>query len=370
MKKLAVANFRGLDGLSQMRPMWQSLLEQIDTPFFYQRIEWYSAYLSFLQKNDTDVHFFLVTEADQPIFILPLERKRFRIGKWPFQVWESPRHAHFPLNGIIAGDRLRSAHLIFLFDTMQATSRMRSDAIILGRFAMAPHDKIWREFQNLPQVICETMEPCSCIEIGGFDAWRQCLSKNFRNNLRKARNKLNKFDTRVETAIEGDMLELAFNEFVRIEGSGWKGMTGTRSAIGLDENVRQFYLSVARAFSRWSGVEINLLYAGQQAIAGQFVLRQGKHAFVLKIGYDEAHSKMAPGNLLFEDVIRQYSQKDSIRHVNLITDRQWHQNWHPVHLPTQTCYIFNASLKSRIAFILKKLHGWTQAIRSRMIQGR
>ncbi len=66
-----------------------------------------------------------------------------------------------------------------------------------------------------------------------FDETFSALSKNFRGNLRKARNKLAKLEGVEFVSARGpEELASALEVFLDVEASGWKGASGTGTASG------------------------------------------------------------------------------------------------------------------------------------------
>jgi CelD/BcsL family acetyltransferase involved in cellulose biosynthesis len=64
---------------------------------------------------------------------------------------------------------------------------------------------------------------------------------------------------------------------------------------------------------------------------------------ILKIGYDETHSAMAPGNVLLERLLQDISTRKTLTRVDLISDMAWHRNWKAAQEDVFTLYLFNRS---------------------------
>lgn len=76
--------------------------------------------------------------------------------------------------------------------------------------------------------------------VGSFDAYRAGLGANFRGNLRKANNKLQKLEKVQFLFLGSQQVEDShIDELIEVEGSGWKGRSG--SAIGSNRATQQFY---------------------------------------------------------------------------------------------------------------------------------
>ncbi|MFN8108264.1 MAG: GNAT family N-acetyltransferase [Thermoleophilia bacterium] len=118
-----------------------------------------------------------------------------------------------------------------------------------------------------------------------------------KRNLRRARARLEQAGpVRVETVRRPDQLGDAMAEVFRIEASGWKGRGGT--ALVQDPVGRAFYEGLARWAADRGWLRLDLLMAGELAVAFAFDLVAHGVRYSLKIGYDEAHSAASPGRVL------------------------------------------------------------------------
>lgn len=179
--------------------------------------------------------------------------------------------------------------------------------------------------------------PCSPYEITS-----KTFSKNFRGNLRKARNKLQAMeDVRFVTAQKGDNLIKSFEDFLNVESSGWKGKKGSGTGIKLNPEAESFYRNLACSFSEFGRCEINLLKVNNQCVAGQFCLIVGETFYILKIGYDEYFSHLAPGNMLLENLLQRKANVDHLKYISLVTGSSWHVDWKPLSKKVMRVFLFN-----------------------------
>jgi Acetyltransferase (GNAT) domain len=182
---------------------------------------------------------------------------------------------------------------------------------------------LWDGLRRLaPLDYClQSAEPCDVFDCARpFDELMARLSKHFRRNLRAHRKKLASFaDVRFATAT-GDGLEAAFETFIAVEASGWKGVSGVGSAIALHPRLLAFYRRLA-ANTR-DRCEIHLL-------AAQFCVVSGEQYSILKIGYDEAYARIGPGLLLLETTLERCCADPAIKRMSLVTDGAWQRDWRP-----------------------------------------
>jgi len=215
------------------------------------------------------------------------------------------------------------------------------------------------ERSPIPRLISKARTRCNYIPCISFDELSNKFSKNFRGNLRKARNKLmNLSGVEYISVRRQPQLGQALNEFLEVEASGWKGAMGERTAIKLDVRLTNFYRSLCETFSPLGACEINLLKANGRCLAGQFCLVVGDTSYILKIGYDESYVHVAPGNMLLEYSLRRYWREGVVKYLNLVTDTPWHASWNPLSYTVSNAHVFNATPTGLAAFALLRFENY------------
>jgi hypothetical protein len=68
-------------------------------------------------------------------------------------------------------------------------------------------------------------------------------------------------------------------------------------------------------------------------------MRTGNEYAILKIGYDERYSKVAPGQLLIEHTLERCCDDPGIAQLNLVSGTAWHRDWRPISVPLQQGYL-------------------------------
>ena len=111
--------------------------------------------------------------------------------------------------------------------------------------------------------------------VGSFEAYRAELGANFRGNLRKANNKLQKQDKVQFLFLGSQQVEDShITEFIEVECSGWKGRSGT--AIASSPNWQRFYRIMMSRLREAGALELHFLTAEGKAIAGHLAVRIGR----------------------------------------------------------------------------------------------
>jgi CelD/BcsL family acetyltransferase involved in cellulose biosynthesis len=163
------------------------------------------------------------------------------------------------------------------------------------------------------------------------------LSASRRKSLRRKERKLEALGE-LTFSVERvrDDLDEQFDEFVRLEGSGWKVRAGT--ALCLDERQRERLRRFVGAAAVREDVRFARLCVDGQPIAGELAVVSDGHLWALKGGYDESYRAYSPGLLLelrlmgwayqaaleryelmgeMEDWKRPFGAGRSLRHVRL-----------------------------------------------------
>ena len=161
---------------------------------------------------------------------------------------------------------------------------------------------------------------------GTIEEFRAKLSDNFRRNVRKAGNRLEKTPGAAYVFEGGpDAKPEGLDAFLAVEGSGWKGEAGT--AIEKDPGLVAFYRALAQNLSALGWLVWNRVEVDGKAIAVHMGVRMGRALVLLKIAYDEAHARLSPGNCLFDKLIERELAAKTVDEVNCLTDMPWHRSW-------------------------------------------
>ena len=105
------------------------------------------------------------------------------------------------------------------------------------------------------------------------------------------------------TTRDPESLSRSFEQFLEVEASGWKGASGTATAILLDTKLQAFYRQLMETFGQDGRCEINQLQIDGRIAAAQFALIAGETLSLLKIGYDQHFVDVAPGQLLLAHTV-------------------------------------------------------------------
>jgi CelD/BcsL family acetyltransferase involved in cellulose biosynthesis len=361
---------RGLDGLAALRPEWERLVAAMEAPRFVHKYAWHRSYLETLDEDPAAVHYFVKSVEDRVVAVLPLRRMRLKRRGIGLRAWVLPYHEILALADIVAlpGQATASLwsewaaftrqHPEYAWDLLQLSHVLSASA--------ATHALALDPPARLERVRDKRADYLPCVPL---DTLSQSFSKNFKGNLRKARNKLQALE-RVRYLSTRDPAELPafFERFLTVEASGWKGRAGTGTAIALHPRIRGFFEHLIEGFGPDRECEINLLEGPEGCLAGQFCLAVGEVLYVLKIGYDQAHAALAPGNMLLEHLLERTADEASIREINLVSGAAWHRDWHPQWHDVEEIELYNATIRGLILWNLARAKHLLKPIRQRLTQ--
>lgn len=197
--------------------------------------------------------------------------------------------------------------------------------------------KFHRIREDSPTQTLQTQELFQIIEPAGkgsylpipsdFNKYRSSLSRNFRNNLNKAANKLKNLPNVKISILSGcDADPLMLSRFADVEVASWKGETKT--AIQCSPILLDFYSDLVKYLFKAGWLEWHFLESDGRPIAANLCIRLKQSLFIWKLGYDSQYSQYSPGSLLLENVIYQASVNHTIDEIDLMTNEPWYKNWH------------------------------------------
>jgi CelD/BcsL family acetyltransferase involved in cellulose biosynthesis len=150
------------------------------------------------------------------------------------------------------------------------------------------------------RIMAQAMRPRLVSELDGKLYLANALSSGSRKKLRQHRRRLaERGHLEFKIVTEPAALREAFEAFLHLEASGWKGRQGT-ALLGNAADAA-FARSVIAALASEGDAAVHALTIDGRPVSMQIVLRAGAGAFTWKTAYDEAFQESSPGMLLLED---------------------------------------------------------------------
>jgi hypothetical protein len=357
-----VAEYRGRKGLEQLEPEWRRLCTEIPVRTVFHTYDAHIAYLDLLMASPDRYRCLAFRDADRVRAIVPLEARVEPI--LPIPVWGLPSHPHFLVSDVICPeDDARRELLPLLIEYLRRKPEGRP-LLVLG--PLRSDSVLWHGLRGVSrQSICvHSTMPADIFDCErSVDELMSGVSKSLRSRLIKSARRLSasghvRFTSVTDPAELREQLEV----FLNLEASGWKGESGTGSAIQLHPELVTFYKALVRTIGSRSGednCEINSLYLDDRCIASEFCVRTGQEYVKLKIAYDEQYSRLSPGSLLFGHTLERCCNDSRTKHVNCLTSLDWRSPWRPDSLPMQQAHIAVGRLSGpALVALLRFRFGW------------
>jgi|GEM_PF-1143062 len=166
------------------------------------------------------------------------------------------------------------------------------------------------------------------------------LSKKFLNNYRRVGRRIQE-QPEARFRFETGNAEACAEQFMDVEHQGWKAVRKT--SIRSNESYAKFFRLLtkrmeAQGWLRWAFLDI-----GSEPVAGQFMVQSGDTLYVVKIGYNEEFSKLAPGSALFGHVIENVFKSGCAREINFMSGYSWLNDWNVQMRPVSNVAFFPAT---------------------------
>jgi hypothetical protein len=295
--------------------------------------EWYRAYLISLESDPSRVWFIGAYRNQKLVGVFPLQFQKYVVKGMQPRVFgtiddDEMQSCDFVYRRIAENEGLLNAFTQWLrtqrtirWDELRLRKVREDSAIAHSARARLPKATI---------MLCHDGSGYFQTS-GNYDLATESMSGTFKRNLRRlARRAEETAPLRAQSYRRQEELPRAFETFVDIEASGWKGESS--SAIRCRPAMLAFYRAVVEQFSARDACVINVLWHGDRPVAGQFCLHIGTTLNILKIGFSDEHASFAPGNLLLERTIRMACEERNIDIVSLVNNPSWARNFKPLTL--------------------------------------
>jgi CelD/BcsL family acetyltransferase involved in cellulose biosynthesis len=325
--------YQGFEGLARLTPGWTELAESLPAAGFVHFPEWYRAYLSSLESDPRRVWFIGAFRRQKLVGVFPLQFQAYQVRGLRPNLFGTIDNDEMQLSDFVFAQTPENASLLSdLTRWLRAQRTIRWDEL---RLRKVPEDSAIAHSARaqLPKGTVALQHDGSCYfqTAGSYEQATAAMSGTFKRNLRRlARRAEGSAPLRHQSCRRPDELAAAFETFIDIEASGWKGDSGKSSAIRCRPPMLAFYRTLVREFGARNACVINLLWHGEQAVAGQFCLQIGRTLSILKIGFSHAHGDFAPGNLLLERTIRRACDDRELDVVSLVNRPPWARNFKPL----------------------------------------
>lgn len=346
--KLSVTIHRGLQGFLELEHDWRRLTAS-DSRYWIQ-FDFFSRLIRFALYDQSSVVTFAVRDRDGIVVaIVPARLCTLKIRRIGFSgiellgasindmTWQQSS-TDFPMDAGASGAavlrqvilemrRLSPAPSLFLVGRIMRESCAYRVLQQMNDEVIADHADDGHRWLNVNRPYAELSAS---------------LAGKFRISLRSClRNLSASGEVTFHRSEPGDAdFESEFDTFLKIESSGWKGLSG--SAGGLLASSRPNQLQLFKSLAEDSDVgttEIFSLRVAGTSIAAQYWFRSGETRIAFRVGYLEDYARYQPGHLLIEHVARTSCDDPSIHVIDFVSDVSWLDKWRVAREPHFQYYL-------------------------------
>jgi hypothetical protein len=199
-----------------------------------------------------------------------------------------------------------------------------------------------------------------------YEDYYWTLSKNFRANGRKQRNKLdaNGIAFRFVVVNEASEIDQALDRYSQLELSGWKLLEGT--AVNESTGQLKFYSTLLKSYAKSGQAHIAQLWIieneVERLVASDLCIIRANTAYMLKTSYDEtlrdheSMSSLTPAALMHEELFKYWINECGISRLEFYGKTlDWHLRWTSQQRQLYHLSIFRSKTVKSAFFLAKKV---------------
>jgi hypothetical protein len=334
-----------MSGHFELEREWLELYRKSGTSFLHHPA-WYKAFMLAREPEPDSVLFCAFRVDNCLVAVIPLRNQRKSITKFrttiSYEIWELYYVGDMESCDITVGSGFPVEQLM---DVLLADLRQQRGWDMVAMVCCWASSSFNEAVSRCPGSVVKFSRQSKYLTIDGdYERWMERYSKKFLRNLHRKLNNLHaKGNVRFEWITERASLNDAFDHFLQVEDSGWKGNDGT--SIAKQSEKLNYYRHLLAGFGESRQVAIHLLWLDHQCIGGQFGIHIGTTLYLLKIGYDERFSSESPGFLLVDNLVKEACRRGDITRISFVTGLGWMDIWKPSEEPVRNAYYFNRTIK-------------------------
>ncbi|MEY4668397.1 MAG: hypothetical protein RL518_1096, partial [Pseudomonadota bacterium] len=195
------------------------------------------------------------------------------------------------------------------------------------------------------------LSPYLNVPVGQKDGLQNCPAR-YKKDRRRLENRLRQLEELGSVSFEVSTTfdQSLFEEFLRLEGGGWKGKAG--GAIACSSTVLEFYKESLSRAATSGHLRMCALNLNGKPIAMEIALVTANRCYSPKIAYDESFSRYGPGQLLARRIIQELADR-GIEKYDLLGPRGRHKAlWAGNIRPHANCFIFRPTVAGTTYYLL------------------
>lgn len=346
------------EGIKRFLSQW-TVFERSQAPLFYQRGIYFLAYCEHLMPATVSPHLLVFSEGERIVGIFPwIKQKHTQFGI-PYYHVGTIQHDHINLSDVLFDD----AYLNEIATLLQTYIRtLPWNASVSLRDVREDSQFI----KLLPLLSLKTFQK----EMGksayiDFDKnTDEHLPKRMVKNVKRLMRKANDHGSvEFQFLTDDEITPKAFDDFLEVESSGWKGQSGTVTAIKLNADLKAYYQMLLD--DQASQMQLSLYYLNGDPIAAHYCFKDDASISLAKVGYIEEHKALSPSHVLIYQAIHnaserycQTEQDDHKYRISFVTGAGWLNQWYPESATLYAIHISPSILSTAVLSVfegLKKL---------------
>lgn len=329
-----------LDDLVVWELEWDRLLLRQTRPVPMSSYAWLSAFFEYRVPPDQSWLCLIAKKDGRLVGVLPLVGRECQQWGRGRSTLQTPYDSHTYSVDMVIDPELAPSVIPALFESLSIAIPGWRDFRLQRLAADSPSLTHTPNGLGSVGAIHELCDGESVLSVeGSFDAYLQGLGRNFRRALKKAHRRLDAQSHVSFTRQSNGQLGEAFEKFVEVEKRSWRTCKGT-SLAAIPDLLKSHQLMAGKMEGKgW--LEFYFLEIDRVAVAAQLAFRMGSNLIMKKISYREDYSRISPGNMLFEWVLRRAFADPKIELVNCLTDMPWHRSWNMQLRDNSHLWIFN-----------------------------
>jgi hypothetical protein len=342
------------------------LLSRALNPSFLHELPWSIAVATALKPGR--VVFYLVYDDNRLVAVIPLEYRARWNGPVRLRALHLPSHSNIYLNDILLDRDYEDEDVLGAVLSAISKQGLRWDYCKLRKFnaRSALYAYLQGKAVELREVGGSAFIPCrNAADI------QEISRKTWKNANRLARKAATEVGALALThSSPGEHLEPWFEDFMRIESSGWKGEDGTGTSLLLDRRAQAFFRAlIVENAENWE-TRIYVLCFGEVQVASVLCICSGQVLYVLKTGYNEDYKAYGPGSILVKCLIEIMAENPEISAINLTTAPPWSERWHFDRVPVHEVIITSKTMRARLYEAVYRLKCRLSPLKNRLISAK
>lgn len=312
MKKVIV--LKNIDQLKTYAAAWKELLNHMSYPSPFIQFEWVAAVLKNVSSKNTTPFIMVVLEDDAPIGILPLIRRKEKMGHYTISYCGQQYHPD-PLG--VCCHPSNKAVCIELISEFLSSQKVWDVLSIKYLF----EDEAELYLQNEAYLKSEIVEPFMVLD-ASFDDYLRSFKRKKRYNLNSSVKKFFKNNGSYVAATNAEEQKAALGNLFALHQK--RSMERDINSTFQGDDVMQFHHTL---INHMDNVWLRSLQMDGQTIAVLYGFVLDKRFFYYQIAHDPDLRKMSPGTVLIYNVIEECYGKGIVEFNFLQGDEDYKWFW-------------------------------------------